>query len=389
MKYITDFHKSRRDLIGSSDMTACIQHPEKHESLSGYGRTAITVYKEKRGELQREPAGLAAEIGHTMEMLILSNAIYKIEVKRGKTESQARKIVSKFERGYIMCELDSETTQDDNGNTYKIYHNADKYQTTDWLHHTEASTADSISHADCINIAKPDNAILIEAKCVTTSFYKRGDDPYKGYDLEDETFRGVPLRNYMQTEHQAATYNAAYGIKFKRSYLALIADGKHSMWNWKPDVRMQERIIELCSYLKKCIDTGVLPSELAMNSDDVKIVYPVIKEDFKVLSGEDLEKALLYARAAKDAAQQEKNWKAKAEDAKNALAVMLADSGRIRGIVDGEMVELAAWTEKKGSDRIMSLSEVKQDKRLYAYCEKNGMIKAGEPSRFISVKFKA
>ena len=36
MNYITDFHKSRSGKIGSSDISACLQHPENTGSIAGY-----------------------------------------------------------------------------------------------------------------------------------------------------------------------------------------------------------------------------------------------------------------------------------------------------------------------------------------------------------------
>lgn len=389
MNYITNFTKSRSALIGSSDIVACLQHPEKHESLAGYERTAITVCKEKWGELPRTPAGLPADIGNALEMLALQKAIAQIETDNGKTPEQVRSILNRFKRGYNLAEINTTIEYDADGNESLTYHNAKEFQTTDWLHHTEATTADSVSHADCINIANPENAIIIEAKIATSSWSaKRGDDPYKGYDFELEGMRAIPLRHYMQVEHQCAVYAQCYGIKIKQAYLALICDGQFHLFQWKPDVKIQEQLLQLASYLKQCIDTHTLPVKLAMNADDIKVIYPKINEDFRVVSGEELETAQMYARAAIDAATMRKNWEEKERDAKDALAVLLADSGRLRGIVDGEMVEFAAWQERKGVERLASLSEIKKDKRLLSYCEKNGLIKIGEPSKFVAVKFK-
>lgn len=389
MNYITNFTHSRATLIGSSDIVACLQHPEKHESLAGYERTAITVYKEKRGELPRTPAGLPADIGHELELLALQKAIEQIETVNGETPENIRSLINRFRRGYQLAEINTTIEYDADGNESLTYHNAKEFQNVDWLHHTEAITQDSVSHADCINIADPENAIIIEAKVATSSWSaKRGDDPYKGYDFELEGVRAVPLRHYMQVEHQCAVYAQCYGIKIKRAYLALICDGKFYLFEWRPDVKIQERLLELSSYMKLCIDTATLPVKLAMNADDIKTIYPKINEDFRVVSGEQLETAMQYARVAKDAAVMKKNWEEKERDAKDALAVLLADSGRLRGIVDGEMVELVAWQERKGIERLMPLSEIKKDKRLFSYCEKNGLIKQGEPSKFVQVKFK-
>jgi len=385
LNYIQNFTHARATLIGSSDIVACLQHPEKHESLAGYERTAITVYKEKRGELPRAAAGLPADIGHELELLALQKAIEQIETVNGETPYTIKSTINRFRRGYQLAEIN--TTIDNDGNV--TYQNAEQFQNTNWLHHTEAITQDSVSHADCINIADPENSVIIEAKIATSSWSaKRGDDPYKGYDFELEGRLGIPLRHYMQVEHQCAVYNQCYGIKIKRAYLALICDGKFYLFEWRPDVKIQERLLELSSYMKLCVDTNTLPVKLAMNADDIKTIYPKINEDFRVVSGEQLETAMQYARVAKDAAVMKKNWEEKERDAKDALAVLLADSGRLRGIVDGEMVEFAAWQERKGSEKLLALSEIKKDKRLFSYCEKNGLIKMGEPSKFVQVKFK-
>ena len=244
MNYITNFTHARATLIGSSDIVACLQHPEKHESLAGYERTAITVYKEKRGEIPRTPAGLPADIGHELELLALQKAIEQIETVNGETPDAIKSLINRFRRGYQLAEIN--TTIDNDGDV--TYQNAEQFQNTEWLHHTEATTIDSVLHADCINIADPENAIIIEAKIATSSWSaKRGDDPYKGYDFELEGRMGIPLRHYMQVEHQCAVYNQCYGIKIKRAYLALICDGKFYLFSWKPDVKIQERLLELSS----------------------------------------------------------------------------------------------------------------------------------------------
>jgi len=75
MNYITDFQKSRSTKIGSSDVPALIQHPEKSESLAGYGRTALTVYEEKIGIRERDPVGFPAQMGHVVEPYALQEFI--------------------------------------------------------------------------------------------------------------------------------------------------------------------------------------------------------------------------------------------------------------------------------------------------------------------------
>jgi hypothetical protein len=368
MNYIKDFTKSRAHLIGSSDVPALIQHPERYESLAGYERTAMTVYMEKTGQIEREPAGLAAEIGKHMELLILKKCIERVDSEKSATE---------FERGYQLCEL---------AKTKTGYHDAESFQNTKWLHHTEAINEYSVSHADVIN---EQDGVLIEAKMSLFWSSRRGDDPYKGYDFEIEGRQGIPLKHYFQTEHQAAMYNLLYGIKIKKIVVPIITDGKFHMWSYKPDLKTQEKVLELCSYMKQCIDTKTPPKIMAMNSKDIKLLYPQLKEDFRILSSDDLEGAILHARAARDCANQEKAWKAKKEDAQNALSVFLKDTKILKGIVDGELVSIASWQERKGSETMVPLSEIKKDKEKLQICIDNELIKpAGDPSKYVVVKLK-
>jgi hypothetical protein len=97
--------------------------------------------------------------------------------------------------------------------------------------------------------------------------------------------------------------------------------------------------------MKQCIDRDIPPRELAMNQSDIKAMYPKLNEDFRIISGDELQMAINAARQAREAGEQGKAWKAKKEDAENALAVLLKDVKILRGLVDDEIVDLAAWQD--------------------------------------------
>jgi hypothetical protein len=373
MNYITAFQKSRSTKIGSSDVPALIQHPEKSESLAGYGRTALTVYEEKIGIREREPAGFPAHMGHVVEPYAIQEFI------RRHTDD---KTADKFLRGCLLCDLDR---------TKDGYPTATATQTTDFLHHTEAVTDYSVSHADCINISDSQNAILIEAK--TSGFWpaRRTDDPYKGYDKEVKGHQGIPLHVFYQVQHQAAIYQEVYGVKTKVANLVLISEGQYYEWEIRIDTKIQERLLELCSYMKTCIDKKIPPKKLAMNVSDIKVMYPVLNEDFRLVSGEELTSAVEAAKKAKEAAEQLKAWKQKKEDAEAALSILLQDNKKLQGIIDGEITDIVAWQSREGGERILGLKDLKaldSGERLYKYMKKNGLIKVGEDSRFVKVKLK-
>lgn len=378
MNFITNFHKSRSTLIGSSDIAALIQHPEKTESLAGYERTALTVWEEKTGRTKREPAGFAAEMGHVLEPYVLREFIRNNQKVNSVGDAlQSNDIAQSFYRGYILCELD----KSDDG-----YKTAPDTQTTDYLHHTEAITDYGVAHADCINLNKK---IIIEAKSGSYWPVDRKDDKYKGYDFTLKEWHGIPLANYYQIQYQAAIYQEAYNVQIDTAYLALIYDtNKYQDWEIRINRRVQERLIELAHYMKTCIEKDIPPKMLAMNAKDIQIMYPKINEDFRHVSGDELTAALSASRQAAEAAKQIKAWKQTEEDAKNMLAVLLKDNKKLQGMVDGDIVDIAAWQERGESERILGLEEIKKDKRLYNYVLKNELIKKIEASRFIKIKYK-
>jgi hypothetical protein len=367
MKYITDFTRSRKTLIGSSDVPALIQHPERAESVAGYGRTALTVWEEKTGLRERDPVGFPAHMGHVIEPYVLHE-----HIKRHTTPENA----DVFLRGYLLTELDK---------TAGGYPRAHAMQTTDFLHHTEAVTDYCISHADCIN---EKTKTLIEAKTAGYWSAKRRDDPYRGYEFDLTGHHGIPLANYFQVQHQAAVYQECYGIKIDTAFLSLISDGNYYEWEFRIDTRLQERILELCSYMKKCIDKKIPPKRLAMNTADIKSLYPKLDDDFRIISGRKLKSVLKFAKRRNKADAQIRAWEQKKEDAESALAIMLKDTKKIQGLVDGEIITIAEWQERKGGERLIGLKEIQNDKRLYGYAKKNGLIKESEDTRFVKVKFK-
>ena len=134
------------------------------------------------------------------------------------------------------------------------------------------------------------------------------------------------------------------------------------------------------------MDTKTPPKDMAMNTDDIKALYPEIKEDFAVVSSEELESIIKYRDAYKEAKSQESAWKDKKDDASSAISIILKDRKAVKGIVDGELITFARWTERKGSERVMSLKEIqKNNENAYKYLVKNNLINKSDGSKFITV----
>ena len=369
MRYITNFSKERTGKLGSSDIPALIQHPNCTESLAGYGRTALTVYQEKSGLVEREPAGFHATMGNKREPDTIEKFI---------TENDSAETAHKFYRDYMYTELE----RTDDG-----YPTAQDRQSTNYLHHTTAETDYAIAHADCI-FSDIHGSEIIEAKSALSWAAKRYDDPYSGYDFNLQKWQGIPLKHWYQVQFQCAIYQEVYGLRIDTAYLALMCDSADfHQWLIPADRKVQERLLELASYMKKCIDTGKPPKLLAMNFSDIKILYPEIQEDFRHVSDpEEIAKVQEAQKQFAEAKAEIKAWKQKEEDAKNTMSIFLKDAKSLRGIVDGEIVEFAQWQERKGGERVAGVKEIKENQEVYNLLKKKDLIKISADSRFVSIK---
>lgn len=368
MNYITNFTKSRSTKIGASDIPILIQHPDRYESLAGYEQTPLTLWQEKTGQKQRDPAGYPAHIGHMLEPIVLYEWISKHIDKE---------TADKFYKGYLLCELDK---------TNDGYPTATSTQNTDFLHHTQAGNDFAVAHTDMVNIINP---IIVEAKSANYWSIKRRDDLYIGYDFNIQGHQGIPLRNYYQVQFQMAIYNEIYGLQIDEAYLCLLCDtNTYGEWQIKRNIRIHERLLELAYYMHQCIEKRIPPKNLAMSRKDIEIMYPKIDEDFRHVSGDELSIAIEAAKKGREAKKQIKAWQQIEEDSKNALAVLLKNAKVLKGMIDGEIVDLAAWQNKSGYEKLIAYSEIQKDKRLYNYMKRNGLITKTEDSRFVSIKFK-
>ncbi|HAS92782.1 MAG TPA: hypothetical protein DCS12_11345 [Clostridiales bacterium] len=377
MQYIKNFTKERSSKIGASDISKLIQHPEKSESLYGYSETALTLWQEKTGRIKKEPAGFSAEMGNTLEPVVLRKFI---------SENIDKETAQKFYSGYMLCELNK--TEDG-------YPDAENYQNTNFLHHTKAENDFAVAHADCLHLLNiaGNHAELIEAKTALSAASKRRDDIYSGYDTSLKNHQGIPLKHFYQVQFQAAIYQEVYGLNINTGFLALIfTDGfkpvSFHQWEIRIDRKIQERLLELASYMKKCIDTDTPPKMLAMNQDDIKIMYPKLDEDFRIISGDELQVALHAIEQRKLASEQEKAWKRKKEDADNTLSIFLKDAKTIKGIIGDEIVNLATWQERKGAERVAGLKEIKQYPEIEKLLREKNLINKSENTRSVVIKYK-
>jgi hypothetical protein len=400
-KFITDFHKSRENKIGASDIPKLIPHPEySHESLAAYtdqkGKrqacTALDLYYEKINGSDYE-YNFAADMGHYLEGKALFEFI---------KDNVAGDIASEFKRGYNLHKFEQEYFKECEGGQVPCL-NPEPYNNTPFKHNTEATTDFGVAHADClydnghIDVAVPikkngltidlSKPFIIEAKSARLyTVSARKHDQYKGYDLSLKTWQGIPLKHYFQIQYQMMLYNVDV------AYLSLIFDtSEKHYWQIKANKEHQTDLAQLAMYMKQCIDTKTPPKQLVMNSKDIKKLYPEIKDDFRQVSENELTEIIDVIKSYKEADNQEKRWKAKKNDAQERLSVHLKDTDILKGIINGELQDLCKWKKTGGGFNVAGISEIKKredGKTIMNYLKRKGLVKEKNTGRVPSVMLK-
>lgn len=382
-----DFFEQRSKRIGASEVSALIPNPEKpNESLAGYDRTAVTVWQEKTGRKAPDPAGLPAEMGHWNEVKAIELFLRGIDPEMSR-EYRASRL--RFER----AQEDAPATSPRDYQTTPLRHNTQWYNDSFIVHPDgiwEPPKSRGIlyepggdtAHGYAIDLAEP---FLVEAK--TASYWaakRRAGSLVSGYDFDLRTWQGIPLKHYVQIQFQLACMDVEV------AYLPLLYDSaSFHVWEIRRDRKTGDQLIDLAGRMAWHIQHDEPPKELAINALDISTLYPTLSDDFSFTTDPAEREALLTAaRAAQRAAGQEKVWKAKKEDANDALAVLLKDRKELRIELDGEVVPVVKWIEKKGGERIAGLKEIAKTPGAEDTVRALGLVKQGEPSRYVTVCLK-
>lgn len=397
-----DFYTSRSGKMGASDVPACITNPENPtESLAGYDRTALTVYQEKSGEVERSfDSNFNTEMGHHNE-----NKSIEWLVRFVWSHEEGLRLRILKER----YEADVEIARIEN----KPIPSARDYQTGGpFLHSVQYYVDGMIAHPDLLFIGVPElkgkkerfvtyngvrfdlsKPFLVEGKSAKKYAAKRPHGSMvKGYDFDLMTWQGIPLKHYMQIQFQEALFQIPV------CYLALIHDtSDFQIWKIDADKKTQGNIMDIVGKMVKHIELKTMPRELAMNGADVQIMYPDVSDDFIDISGWSEDRQKLIMKALKqniESNQQQKNWKAKEVDSKDTLSVLMKEHGEIRKGSE----KLAVWEFRKGSfslqkidkkSKVSFLNQMKKnDPVTYKYLERKGYIGEGKGSRHVAIKWK-
>lgn len=373
--FVNDIFQGRGVKIGASEVPALFPNPEKPtESVLGFGRTAYTVWQEKVGEKEPDKAGLAAEMGHYLEPKAIELFIREVWG-------------ADVARAWLTKRMDFEMKGGDPA----------KMQAYPILSMTSFSDEISIVHPDGLHIGESMGKLvktpwgfkvdtrkdfLIEAK--SASFYsaKRGDSEVKGYDRDDRSSNGIPLKHLFQIQFQMMKT----GIDL--AYLVLISDtSKFDVWKVKADRRLQRSIEKVTRLFMDHVKRRTPPKELAINIDDIKALYPTLVNDFLLIGDDDEERIKKLSTDMKYAASQEKLWKDRKADCSDALAVALAEFKELR---DSEGGVIAKWTSRKGYEDIVSFKEmVKTNPEAVRYLRRKGLVRMSHETRYVTAVYDA
>lgn len=393
----SEFKEQRSRRIGASDIPALLPNPEKPtESLAGrwrqpdgsyYNRTAITVFNEKTGRTFPPGVGLPAEMGHWNEpkaIELFMRPIFGEEIAEEWLIKRMQYEILKKRNP----ELDPRQYQ-----AGMILHSVQYYAEEfichpDGVYEGEARIdVDYVvvdndptiqAHGLTIDLSRP---FLVEGKSARFwSANRPAGSVVSGYDPELKTWQGIPLKHFVQIQFQLALF------EIDVCYLPLLYDtSTFHVWRIDTNKKWQNKLIDLAGRVAWHIKKDIPPKELAINIDDIKELYPKINEDYVYISGEEERKALELARTANKATRQEKIWKARKDEARDALSVFLKDRGELRS---AEYGSIARWIEKEGYERLTkSLKDLaKNDPVTYRYLKRKKLIKpAGSGSKYVDV----
>lgn len=373
-RFVRDIFEYRGVKIGASEVPCLFPDPERpSESVAGYGKTAMTLYLEKIGEKQPDKAGLAAEMGHYLEPKAIELFIRGVWGKEIAEEWMRKRMDFEMNGG------DARAKQ-----AYPI------------LFNTAFIDKTSIVHPDGLHVGEKDGKLvrtdwgfkvdtrkdfLLEAKSASFFSARRGDSEVRGYDRNNKTWQGIPLKNWFQTQYQMLKA----GVNL--CYLLLLSDtSKFDVWEIKADREMQRRIANVVSLFMASVERHEPPKALAMNIEDIKILFPSVTEDFSMVIGEEGDKVKELSDKALVAAEQERVWKAKKDDALSALSVYLKDMKELRD-EDGDVV--CRWQTRAGVESVVSFKDMQRnDPNAVKYLRRRGLIRKSADSRYVVAKYR-
>jgi predicted phage-related endonuclease len=341
-KFIPDekyFQEIRYKTIGASDIPIIL-------GLSTF-TTPYELWRQKTGKDEPFQGNIVTKWGHRHEGNILASYIEEIEGPL-------------FARSFLIDYIKNQEFRN------KTYIPPTQYYPYTEFFHPNFSWA--IAHPDCIDSIK---RINIEAKSGRQYSSMRRND-MDGFDKNDNTESGIPLKYYIQIQWQMF----CSGIK-KTILRALIDTNQELTYTINYNKKIAEKLIEVASRFMWYIKNNKEP--MPINKNDVKKLFPNTVEKTAYLIGANNELAKQMIERKKFLKQKKKKIEDELNDINDSLFVFIGKNKYLYS-EDNQKLCTQVLYEKES---IVSLIEIKKDKRLYSYFKKNNLIKKYEV-RYIS-----
>ena len=224
-----------------------------------------------------------------------------------------------------------------------------------------------IAHADCVDVFVEK---IIEAKS-GGRFANLRREEMDGYDPEDPTQSGLPMKVYTQVQWQQAVYDIQ-----EADVCALIDTNNFYTFNVPGNKQIQAKLIEIGSRFMRCLIKDIPPTPKTFG--DISKLFPEINNNRFTIMGE---KALI-AWDIKDRLK-------KARTKKKKIQLQIDDFTNSLGLFIGENKELAdefgdkiCSQSKYESPTMISQKAIKENcPEVFEILEKAGLIKTHEVRR--------
>ena len=325
-KQITDFHASRLNGVGASDI------PTLAGLTKQYDETPVTLWRQK---MQIDPGITENEKmrwGHILEPVVLEEFKSRLQTN----EVPGLELLFENRKKYFY-DLKTE-----------CFHPEYNY---------------CLAHADAVYSVGSDYNFIVEAK--TSGFYaaNRRDNPDSGYDKDDLSENGIPAAVYLQIQYQMFVY----GVDV--AYVAVLIDtSDFRVYGPIPsNPSIQSKCLALARRFWDCIESKTPPAPSTFN--DIQLLFPNPQKKSMIISGEQLTGAELMQKQYHKITAAEKRLKDKKNDIRLAISSLFGGNDTL---MDTEGKTIATY--KSSSKTSISVTESKKHKKIFELLELEKLI---------------